>query len=414
MMEKASFDCCILCKTKTLDELNYGELYSDENIAAHLFCMLFGPGLLQNGSDNEGFEGFLQEDIRTEARRVQPLKCRFCKQRGANLGCTIQTCRAAYHTKCAIENNIVFEFTSKYRTYCNKHKKIKQIDNKKLDSECGMCYDSLIKKFPDAVLSPCCRNSWFHKKCMQKYALSSALLFKCPLCGSKKTEEWMKLGIFFPIRDAAWELEENAYQEFYEPIKLSCEDMKCKNKCLHAGEMHMWRLCQFCGAAGIHEQCFQGSPNDKYTCKGCEDVFNRPKSDTASESEGDEDTESNKSIETDQVQQDKLDNNDDNEKPKSYAATIFGESDVSSDDEVWKQCPQKINNMKHIKSKKKRHKVMYSDSDLSDEENQPPSKKVKSKYKKKEQLKQQSIANILLGESDASDDSDFDCTLIIL
>ena len=223
----------------------------------------------------------------------------------------------------------------------------------------------------------------------------------------------MKLGIFFPIRDAAWELEENAYQEFYEPIKLSCEDVKCKNKCLHAGEMHMWRLCQFCGAGGIHEHCFQGSPNDKYTCNGCEEVFNRPKSDTASESESEDGTESIKSTGTDQAQ-DKLDNKDNNEKPKSYAATIFGESDVSSDDEVWKQSPQKVINMKSVQSKKKRHKVILSDSDLSDEENQPPSKKVKSKCEKKEQQKQKSLANILLGESDASDDSDLDCTLIIL
>lgn len=86
MKEKASVDCCILCRTKTIDELNYGPLYSDDKIAAHLYCMLFAPGLPQNGSDGDGFEGFLIEDIKTEAKRVKPLKCKFCGKNGANLG----------------------------------------------------------------------------------------------------------------------------------------------------------------------------------------------------------------------------------------------------------------------------------------------------------------------------------------
>ncbi|XP_070496163.1 G2/M phase-specific E3 ubiquitin-protein ligase-like isoform X2 [Chironomus tepperi] len=298
--------------------------------------MLFAPGLLQNGSDNDGFGGFLHEDIRAEAIRIRPLRCKYCNKKGANLGCCIRRCPFAYHTHCAIENDLVFEFTSKYHTYCHRHKRIKQTDKKNLEPECGMCYESLTKEYPDAILSPCCKNSWFHKKCMQKFAVTSALLFKCPLCASKKTEEWTKLGIFFPIRDAAWELEENAFQEFYEPIKLSCENKKCKDKCLHAGEMHMWRLCQFCGACGIHEDCFQGSPNDKYTCLGCEEILNRTKTGTASESENHESTDSVKSIGTDHGQEESDDDNKENvsenskENPKPSAATIFGESDIKS------------------------------------------------------------------------------------
>jgi len=280
-----------------------------------------------------------------------------------------------------------------------------------------MCYDTLNKTYPDAILSPCCKNSWFHKKCMQKFGLTSALLFKCPLCGSKDTNQWVELGIFFPIRDAAWELEANAYQEFYEPIKLSCEDIKCKNKCLHASEIHMWRLCQFCGSAGIHEHCFQGSSNDNYTCKGCEEVFSRPKNNTLNESneagpiKATDLDQSQETCHNDRDVKEKVSEN--NEKPvKSYAATLFGESDVSSDDEVWISGPQKIINLNNAQSKPKKRRFILDDSDHSDDENQPPPKKVMPN--RKEPTKQKSLASILLGESDASDESDMDCTLIIL
>lgn len=277
---------------------------------------------------------------------------------------------------------------------------------KKLDPKCGMCFDSLRKKYPNAILSPCCRNSWFHLKCIKKFALTSASLFKCPLCGYKKTDKWAKLGIFFPIRDAAWELDENAYQELYEPIKLSCEDSKCKDKSLHAGEMHMWRLCQLCGAEGVHEYCFQGSVNDKYTCKGCQDVINQPKSDTSSEPDSDADIKPIKRTENDQTQHESENNNIKEyiEKPNSLAATLYGQSDVSSDDDIWKQSPLRVINMRS---------VILDNSDFSDDENQPPLKKAKTEVK--ELLKQKSLASIMLGESDAtSDDSDADCKLIIL
>ena len=40
MTEKDNSNCCILCKTKIIDELNYGPLYSERNIAAHLYCLV--------------------------------------------------------------------------------------------------------------------------------------------------------------------------------------------------------------------------------------------------------------------------------------------------------------------------------------------------------------------------------------
>lgn len=46
-MENRIANCCILCKTKTIDELNYGPMYSDENIAVHLYCMVINQNLIE-------------------------------------------------------------------------------------------------------------------------------------------------------------------------------------------------------------------------------------------------------------------------------------------------------------------------------------------------------------------------------
>lgn len=291
---------------------------------------LFAPGLPQNGFEEcyeeISIEGFFISDIQKEVRRVKRLRCEYCHLKGANLGngislilnmtlkktlllgCCNSKCPKAYHTTCGVKNKVLFEFTSKFESFCRKHKKIFQKDKKNLDNECGICYEQLTKGYPNAILIPCCKNSWFHKKCLQKYSLSSGVHFKCPMCGDKNCQERLKeMGIFFPHRDASWELEENAFEELYRPIIFSCDYPQCKDPTKYSGGNINFKFCYFCGSKGIHYQCFSGNPNEAFTCTGCKEILKNVKKVSVP-------------------------------KPKSFAAILLGESDCSSDeDEIYNE-----------------------------------------------------------------------------
>lgn len=266
---------CKLCLSNEDNELKYGKLFKSDELTVHHFCLLFGPACMQNGDDDEGFEGFLPEDIKKEIKRVKRIKCVYCKKLNANLGCCVSSCHAAYHTNCAWKNDVVFEFTSKFQTFCKNHKEVRQEEKKKLDSACAICFEKTTKKFR-SILIPCCKNAWFHRKCLQQYALNAGLFYKCPLCGDKESKASLKLlGIFFPTRDAAWELEENAFSEFVQPLQLYCESERCTNKTKYFTEEWKWKLCSHCGANGQHLSCFEGKENDTFTCNECTRVIKK-------------------------------------------------------------------------------------------------------------------------------------------
>ena len=55
-------------------------------------------GLDQNGSDDEGINGFLAKDIVKEWRRGSQLRCIYCKERYATIGCVGKGCKyEQYH-----------------------------------------------------------------------------------------------------------------------------------------------------------------------------------------------------------------------------------------------------------------------------------------------------------------------------
>ncbi|KAG5681657.1 hypothetical protein PVAND_011071 [Polypedilum vanderplanki] len=260
---------CQLCRSSENDEIRYGKLYEYEDLIVHHFCLLFAPGCPQNGKDEEGIEGFLPQDVKKEIKRVRNLICCFCKKNGANLGCCNEKhVFGAYHTNCAWKNDVSFQFTSSFTTYCKKHNIYKQKSFKSID--CQICFDKIkTKEKSRTILMRCCKNT-FHRDCLQNYALNAGVYFKCPLCNDKDNIKGLKeQGIFIPERDALWELEENAFSEFYQPLQLICESKKCRNKNKNAESVYMWNLCQYCGANGIHLTCFDGDINDSFTCSEC-------------------------------------------------------------------------------------------------------------------------------------------------
>ena len=54
---------------------------------------LCSAGLDQNGSDDEGINGFLAKDIVKEWRRGSRLLCIYCKGKYATIGCVGNKCK---------------------------------------------------------------------------------------------------------------------------------------------------------------------------------------------------------------------------------------------------------------------------------------------------------------------------------
>lgn len=111
-------------------------------------------------------------------------------------------------------------------------------------------------------------------------------------------DDLANLGIFFPERDALWEYEENAFEELYRPLNLTCEEPICSDRKKNAEDITQWKVCDYCGSKGVHYECLRSDPNKRYTCIECKTVIEKPA-----------------------------------KKAKSFISKILGESDVSSSDE---------------------------------------------------------------------------------
>jgi hypothetical protein len=108
--------------------------------------------------------------------------------------------------------------------------------------------------------------------------MNAGVFYKCPICADKsKCDTLKELGIFFPERDASWELEQSAFSEFLQPLDLVCESEKCNDKTQNASKQYMWKLCHYCGAHGNHIECFEGGANDPHTCNECSHVLKKLK-----------------------------------------------------------------------------------------------------------------------------------------
>lgn len=189
---------------------------------------------------------------------------------GANLQCYSKTCSKAYHTGCALEDNVLFKFHKSYPIFCSDHKKKAEKDTKGLESKCGICFERLYKT-RKSILIPCCKNSYFHRLCLQKYAHTSGYYhLKCPLCGDKDVciKQLPKMGIFIPVRDAQWELDDD-FRDMASPPLLFCEN--CDNKIKNSDKPYLWKMCSTCGSQGIHYECDKEAENP-YICKECTEV----------------------------------------------------------------------------------------------------------------------------------------------
>lgn len=130
------------------------------------------------------------------------------------------------------------------------------------------------------ILIPCCKNSWFHHDCLQRFANTSGVYFKCPLCNDKDQchSELPKLGFFLPVKDADWEYDMEAYQESEDDLEKICDAENCfvSNQTYFDPSLCLWRNCSTCGSNAIHEFCII-EPDADFICLSCVEILGRQK-----------------------------------------------------------------------------------------------------------------------------------------
>ncbi|KAG8189388.1 hypothetical protein JTE90_021890 [Oedothorax gibbosus] len=276
---------CVFCKTEEDDELKYGKFVHVEQLSVHHNCMFFSSGLQQRSSSSSGLIGFNIEDIKKEVNRGNKLRCTYCKQYGATVGCCIGTCRKTFHLHCGMNNGTLNQYFGTFNSYCEVHKPVQTyVKTPRAAFHCHICYSSLSKRpIEDCLYVPCCKNNWYHKDCIQKYATSAGqYFFNCPMC--KNSSEFTKVtqtyGIHIPERDASWELEENAFQELYHRPECGASPCHCHDGKNYEGDGE-WELlfCKLCGSKATHRFCEKISENVEYwhcnECKVMEDQISK-------------------------------------------------------------------------------------------------------------------------------------------
>ncbi|KAH8366934.1 hypothetical protein KR200_005064 [Drosophila serrata] len=264
---------CVLCCSKEDDESIFGKFHKEDQVVVHSNCLYLSSNLVQNGDDRNGILHFLKKDIMMETRRCRVLRCFYCQRLGANIGCCRSSCRRSFHTKCGFENYAVSQFTGSFNSYCHQHvPKYRFRPGPK--EQCMICFDALVAKgkfsVARALQSPCCRNGWYHRYCLQMYANSAGYFFNCPLCkNEKKFGDVALFGISIPNCDASWELEPNAFadqlQRAQHCTSLMCPIRPTNNRGNGDNDL---LYCIMCGSNPMHTLCTSETAST-YRCNDC-------------------------------------------------------------------------------------------------------------------------------------------------
>ncbi|XP_012920760.1 G2/M phase-specific E3 ubiquitin-protein ligase isoform X2 [Heterocephalus glaber] len=276
---------CVFCRKNDDCAIKYGEKKTNEkwNLTVHYYCLLMSSGIWQRGKEEEGVYGFLIEDIRKEVSRASKLKCSVCKKNGASIGCVAPRCKRSYHFPCGLQRECIFQFTGNFASFCWKHRPVQIItpNNYRDSVPCTICLEFITPIPTYSVLrSPCCKNAWFHRDCVQVQAINAGVFFfRCTICNNSDIfqKEMLRMGIHIPEKDASWELEENAYQELLEPYeRCDIRRCRCKEGRDYNAPDSKWEIkrCQCCGSSGTHLACSSlRSWEQNWECLECRSII---------------------------------------------------------------------------------------------------------------------------------------------
>ncbi|XP_059135626.1 G2/M phase-specific E3 ubiquitin-protein ligase isoform X3 [Peromyscus eremicus] len=278
---------CVFCRKNDDCPNKYGEkkTYEKWNFSVHYYCLLMSSGIWQRGKEEEGVYGFLVEDIKKEVNRASKLKCTVCKKNGASIGCVVPQCKRSYHLPCGLQKECIFQFTDNFASFCWKHRPVQAITSKYRDSlPCTICLE-FIEPIPsyNILQSPCCKNAWFHRDCLQVQAINAGVyFFRCTLCNNTDIfqKEMLRMGIHIPEKDASWELEENAYEELLQSHdRCDVRRCHCKEGRDYNEPNSKWEVkrCHCCGSSGTHLACSSlQSCEQNWECLDCRRISYNP------------------------------------------------------------------------------------------------------------------------------------------
>ncbi len=239
---------CNFCKSIDGKEYELGELRTCEDITAHMYCLYFSPGLTQNGLFDEGINGFLLPDIRKELRRASQLRCSYCDQRSAAIGCGIASCHANFHLPCGLKNGVFTQFhdpSQSYPAYCQRHRPKLKLPSFKDTKMCTICQENIKFSTDKAslVFLSCCQ-TYFHRSCLGQLAyFQGELSLKCPNClnSGNFITSVKENGICVPPRD--YLVDSEAVNTASENVVWECcaEECSCENGRSHNGD-NEWEL----------------------------------------------------------------------------------------------------------------------------------------------------------------------------
>ncbi|XP_058404117.1 histone-lysine N-methyltransferase SETDB2 isoform X2 [Diceros bicornis minor] len=122
--EKMEKRTCALCPK----DLECSVLYfaQSENIAAHENCLLYSSALVEceDHDPRNNDRNFDVKSVKKEIKRGSKLKCKFCGEKGATVGCDVKACSKSYHFFCAKNDNAVLQTDGSqgiYKVFCQQH-----------------------------------------------------------------------------------------------------------------------------------------------------------------------------------------------------------------------------------------------------------------------------------------------------
>eukprot|EP00072_Mus_musculus_P069719 XP_017171482.1 PREDICTED: PHD finger protein 11 family member isoform X3 [Mus musculus] len=189
IIEKMEKRTCALCP----EGHEWSQIYFSPsgNIVAHENCLLYSSGLVESEAPDlpNTIRNFDVKSVKKEIGRGRRLKCSFCKNKGATMGCDLQSCTKNYHLSCAMEDHAILQVDEDHGTYklfCQKHapeaQEPTQRDYEGIETllfESGLFEDTLIQ-FQEVIKSKACE--WEERQRLMKQQLEALADLQQSLC----------------------------------------------------------------------------------------------------------------------------------------------------------------------------------------------------------------------------------------
>uniref|UniRef100_A0A7S1EQ47 PHD-type domain-containing protein n=1 Tax=Timspurckia oligopyrenoides TaxID=708627 RepID=A0A7S1EQ47_9RHOD len=119
---------CALCPSLYNDESDddetlvgpYTLLVGQPPLYVHLECALWAPEVYALES-TDVLNGPALVNVATAYRRGRRLKCVLCHERGATLGCFVDSCTRTFHRKCVLNGSKCVTIPQDFKVYCSVH-----------------------------------------------------------------------------------------------------------------------------------------------------------------------------------------------------------------------------------------------------------------------------------------------------